>query len=48
MAYRETDTSFDDKDSDCYQVEHRVVSVVPLSRSYYQEKLYQTLKKHTK
>lgn len=48
MAYRETDTNFLDKDSDCYQVENHIVSVVPLSRSYYQEELYQKLKKQAK
>ena len=48
MAYRHTDTSFKDEDSDCYQVEHDIVSIVPLSRSYYQEEIYQSLKKQSK
>lgn len=45
-AYRYTQKEFDDqKDSDCYQVTHNIVSIVPLTRSYFSSDLYQKIKK---
>lgn len=45
LAYRHLQNNFDDqKESDCYQVSHHVVSIVPLSRSYFSPSLYQKLK----
>ena len=39
-AYRHLQTDFsDDKDSDCYHVEHGIISIVPLSRSYYNDQI---------
>jgi len=44
-AYRNMDDlSNAPKDSDCYLVEHGVISVVPLSKSYFSEKLLSKLK----
>ena len=48
-AYRHTQTNFDDdKQSDCYQVEHGIISIVPLSRSYYDDRHKAELEKKIK
>ena len=48
-AFRHTQTNFDDdKDSDCYQVEHGIISIVPLSRSYYDDRIKSELEKKIK
>lgn len=48
-AYRHLQTNFgDDKESDCYQVEHGIISVVPLSRSYFDPKIKADLLKKIK
>ena len=48
-AYRHTQTNFDDdKQSDCYQVEHGIISIVPLSRSYYDDRIKSELEKKIK
>ena len=45
-AFRHLQTHFDDdKDGDCYQVEHGIISIVPLSRSYYDERIKTELDK---
>ena len=45
-AYRYMQEDFsDDKDSDCYQVEHGIISIVPLSRTYYKKEIFEELKK---
>ena len=44
-AYRIVDDlSNAPKDSDCYLVEHQIISVVPLNRTYFSEKLLSKLK----
>ena len=44
MALRHLQTDFsDDKNGDCYQVEHGVISIVPLSRSYFNKDLKEKL-----
>ncbi len=48
-AYRYMQENFDDdKESDCYQVSHGIISIVPLSRSYYQKDLKVKLKSKLK
>ena len=48
-AYRYTQEDFsDDKNSDCYQVLNGIVSIVPLSRSYYNNSLKEELQKRIK
>ena len=48
-AFRHMQTNFDDdKQSDCYQVEHGIISIVPLSRSYYDDRLKAELEKKIK
>lgn len=45
-AYRNMQTNFsDDKNSDCYQVEHGIISIVPLSRTYFDQDLFEKLNK---
>ena len=44
-AYRNMQTDFSDEpNSDCYQVEHGIISIVPLSRTYYHQELLENLK----
>ena len=47
-AYRHTDKQFPDENNDCYMAENDIVSITPLSRSYYQDNLYNELKKKCK
>ena len=48
-AYRHTQTNFDDdKNSDCYQVEHGIISIVPLSRTYFDPAIKAELDKKIK
>ena len=45
-AYRHLQTEFDDQPgSDCYQVTHGIISIVPLSRSYFDKSIYERLQK---
>ena len=45
-AYRNCQTDFDDdKNSDCYLVNHGYVSITPLNRSYFNNELFERLKK---
>lgn len=45
-AMRNCQTDFsDDKNSDCYQVNNGIVSIVPLGKTYYSNDLYDLLKK---
>ena len=45
-AYRKMETDFSEhRDSDCYQVTHGIVSIVPLNKSYYDANIYKQLKK---
>ena len=48
LAYRYMDEDFKDKETDCYQVEHGIISVVPLNKSYFNESLYEEMKKKLK
>ena len=44
-AYRYTQEDFSDqKDSDCYQIEHGIVSIVPLSKTYFNPQILKILK----
>ena len=44
FAFRHMQEDFsDDKQSDCYQVEHGIASIVPLSRSYYSPEILKEL-----
>ncbi len=46
FAYRKLEKGYDSHpDSDCYQVEHGIVSIVPLNKSYFNEKIYDDLTK---
>lgn len=48
-AFRHTQKEFDDDPhSDCYQVEHGIISIVPLSRTYYDDRLKTELEKKIK
>ena len=48
-AYRRMQTDFsDDPQSDCYQVEHGIISIVPLSRSYFDPEIKSKLDKKIK
>lgn len=48
-AYRYMQENFDDdKQSDCYQVEHGIISIVPLNKSYYQDGMREKLLKKIK
>ena len=48
-AYRHLQTDFsDDKESDCYQVENGIISIVPLARSYYNDQLLKEIEKKIK
>lgn len=48
-AYRHTQEDFsDDKDSDCYQVLNGIISIVPLSRTYFNKSIYDELNKKVK
>ena len=48
-AFRHMQTDFsDDKDSDCYQVEHGIISIVPLSRTYFDKSILNKLKDNIK
>lgn len=48
-AYRHMQEDFsDDKNSDCYQVKHGIISIVPLNRTYYQKELLEKLQKKVK
>ena len=38
----------DDKESDCYQVIHGIISIVPLNRTYYQKELKEKLQSKIK
>lgn len=43
-AYRHMQVDFsDDKNSDCYQVEHGIISIVPLARTYFNPEIYKSL-----
>lgn len=42
---RDTEKNFQDKESDCYQVNNGIVSIVPLNNSYFSEIHYNNLKK---
>ena len=45
-AYRHMEKEFGSyPDSDCYQVTHGIVSIVPLGKSYFNDELYQSLRK---
>lgn len=46
MAYRDVQTEFDDEESDCYQVKNGIVSIVPLSKHFYNEAILKELKTH--
>lgn len=46
MQYRHMQTNFDDApNSDCYQVEHNIISIVPLYKSYFSKEIYKELVK---
>lgn len=46
LAYRNMETDFSKwPNSDCYQVEHGIVSIVPLGRTYFHPHLLENLKK---
>ena len=48
-AYRYMQENFDeDKDSDCYQVEHGIVSIVPLNKHLFNSKLKEELERKMK
>ena len=48
-AFRHMQTDFsDDPNSDCYQVEHGIISIVPLSRSYFDPEIKRELDKKIK
>ena len=48
-AYRHMQENFDDdKESDCYQVEHGIISIAPLSRTYYDKQIKQHLDRKIK
>ena len=48
-AYRNMQEDFlDDKNSDCYQVKHGIISIVPLNRTYYQKELLEKLQNKMK
>ena len=48
-AYRYMQENFDDdKESDCYQVEHGIISIVPLNRSYYRSDIKEKLERKMK
>ena len=45
LAYRYLQTDFsDNKNSDCYQVTHGIISIVPINRTYFSKELYKSLK----
>ena len=45
-AYRNMETDFSKHPhSDCYQVEHGIVSLVPLNKSYFDKTIYEKMKK---
>ncbi len=45
-AYRHMQEDFsDNKDSDCYQVEHGIISIVPLSKTYFNQNHLEELKR---
>ena len=48
QSLRTLEELFNEKDTDCYQVEHGIISIVPLYRSYFQEDLFNRLKKKIK
>ena len=43
-AYRNLDKEITDTTCDCYQVEHGIISIVPLSKTFYKEDLLKELK----
>lgn len=48
-AYRHMQEDFsDDKNSDCYQVKHGIISIVPLNRTYYQKEILEKLQNKVK
>ena len=48
-AYRNMQEDFsDDKNSDCYQVKHGIISIVPLNRTYYQKEILEKLQNKMK
>ena len=48
-ALRHTQTNFDDdKETDCYQVRHGIISIVPLNRTYYQKGMKEKLQSKLK
>ena len=48
-AYRYMQENFeDDKESDCYQVTHGIISIVPLNRTYYQKGMKEKLQSKLK
>lgn len=45
-AYRNIDLDYENyPDTDCYQVNHNIVSIVPLNKSYFDETIYEKLLK---
>lgn len=44
QAYRDVETVFTDKESDCYQIENGIVSIVPLARSFFSKEAFDLLK----
>ncbi len=43
-AYRNTQTDFsDDKESDCYLVNHGYISITPLNKTYFSHEIYQKI-----
>ena len=48
-AYRYMQENFeDDKETDCYQVTHGIISIVPLNRTYYQKGMKEMLQSKVK
>ena len=47
-AARDMQKDFDDKESDCYQVEHGIISIVPISKNLYNPSHKEELKKKLK
>ena len=45
-AYRDMESNFNKyPNTDCYQVEHGIVSIVPLNKSYFNKEIFIKLKK---
>lgn len=43
---RHCEEDFQEKDTDCYQVKHGIISIVPLNRTYFDDSLFLKLKKN--